>query len=169
MEYLELYSEILPNLFISGTADEDVVQLGKSLHLLAQPSPFDSIVCLYGHANPANYLVREQRYGIADAELDEESIPEILQLADWLHEEWRQGKRVAAKCQAGLNRSSLVAALCLLKEGISASDAINLIREKRSPHALFNQHFVDFIYSQEKNQTTFELTPFGGGKGHAED
>ena len=150
MEYLELYSEILPNLFISGTADEDVVQRGKSIHLLAQPSPFDSIVCLYGHANPANYYVREQRYGIADAELEEESIPEILQLADWLFAEWKQGKRVAAKCAAGLNRSSLVAALCIMKEGYTAEETINLIREKRSPHALFNPHFVKFIEEQAK-------------------
>ena len=145
MEYLSLYSEILPNLFISGTADHDVVQRGKSLKQLAEPSVFDSIVCLYGHANPAPYYVREQRFGVADAELDEESIPEILQLADWLHSEWKKGKRVAGKCQAGLNRSSLCVALVLLKEGYSAEEAINVIREKRSPHALFNQHFVQFI------------------------
>jgi hypothetical protein len=152
MEHLSLYSEILPNLFISGTADHDVVQRGKSLQQLAELSPFDSIVCLYGHANPAGYYTREQRYGIADAELEEESIPEILQLADWLYSEWEKGKRVAAKCQAGLNRSSLVAALVLLKEGYSAEEAINLIREKRSPHALFNPHFVKFIIETAKKE-----------------
>ena len=138
------------------TEDEDVVQRGKSIHLLAQPSAFESIVCLYGHANPANYYVREQRYGIADAELDEKSIPEILQLADWLHSEWKQGKRVAAKCAAGLNRSSLVAALVLLKEGFSAEGAIALIREERSSNALFNPFFVEFI---EKHAQQMELTP----------
>ena len=150
MDHLPLFSEVLPNLFISGTADHDVVQRGKSLQQLAEPSKFDSIVCLYGHANPASYFTREQRFGIADAELDEESIPEILQLADWLHGEWRKGKRVAAKCQAGLNRSALICCLVLLKEGYSADDAINLIREKRSPHALFNQHFVKFIEEQAR-------------------
>jgi hypothetical protein len=150
MEQLDLYSEILPNLYISGTADEDVVQRGKSLQQLAEPSPFDSIVCLYSHANSAGYYVREQRYGIADAELDEESIPEILQLADWLHAEWKQGKRVAAKCQAGYNRSGLIIALVLLKEGYSADEAISLIRERRSPNALCNPHFVKFIKEQAK-------------------
>jgi protein-tyrosine phosphatase len=151
-----LYSEILPNLFISGTLDEDVVQRGKSIYSLAQPAPFDSVVCLYGHANPIGYYVREQRFGIADAELDEESKPEIRQLADWLHAEWKSGKRVAGKCQAGWNRSSLVVALVLLKEGYSAHDAINLIREKRSPNALCNQHFVSFIndvYESEFNKS----------------
>ena len=111
MELLELYSEILPNLFISGTADEDVVHHGKSLQQLAQPSFFDSIVCLYSHANAAGYYVREQRYGIADAELDEESKPELRQLAQWLHSEWKLGKRAAAKCQMGWNRSGTICCL----------------------------------------------------------
>jgi hypothetical protein len=141
-----LYSEILPNLFISGTLDEDVVQRGKSNFSLAQPAPFDSVVCMYGHANPIGYYVREQRFGIADAELDEESKPEIRQLADWLHSEWKLGKKVAGKCQAGLNRSSLVVALVLLKEGYTATEAIGLIRQRRSPYALFNNHFVEFIH-----------------------
>lgn len=141
-----LYSEILPNLFISGTLDEDVVQRGKTSRALSEPSPFDSVVCMYGHANPIGYYVREQRFGIADAELDEASKPEIIQLADWLHSEWKQGKSVAGKCQAGLNRSSLIVALVLLKEGYSATEAIELIRKKRSEYALFNNHFVEFIH-----------------------
>jgi hypothetical protein len=150
-----IYSEILPNLFISGTLDEDVVQRGKTSRALSEPSPFDSVVCMYGHANPIGYYVREQRFGIADAELDEASKPEIIQLADWLHSEWKQGKSVAGKCQAGLNRSSLIVALVLLKEGYTATEAINLIREKRSEYALFNGHFVEFIH--EVFRSKFEV------------
>jgi len=141
-----LYTEILPNLYISGTLDEDVIQRGKSSHALSQPSVFDSVVCLYGHANPIGHYVREQRFGIADAEIDDASKPEIRALAEWLHSEWKLGKVVAGKCQAGINRSSLVIALVLLKEGYSATDAIDLIRAKRSEYALFNTDFVDFIY-----------------------
>jgi protein-tyrosine phosphatase len=140
-----LFSEILPNLFISGTLDDDVLQNGKSAFAIAQPAPFDSVVCMYGHANPLGYYVREQRFGIPDAELDSDSKPELLQLADWLHSEWKLGKRVAGKCQAGWNRSGLIVALVLLKEGYSADEAIALIRAKRSPNALCNPHFVDFI------------------------
>jgi hypothetical protein len=147
-----LYSEILPNLFISGTLDEDVVQRGKTSRALSEPSPFDSVVCMYGHANPIGYYVREQRFGIADAELDEASKPEIIQLADWLHAEWKQGKSVAGKCQAGLNRSSLIVALVLLKEGYTATEAIELIRKKRSEYALFNNHFVEFIHEVFKRE-----------------
>jgi protein-tyrosine phosphatase len=123
-----------------------VVQRGKTSKALSEPSPFDSVVCLYGHANPIGYFVREQRFGIADAELDEASKPEIMQLADWLHSEWKQGKAVAGKCQAGLNRSSLIVALVLLKEGYTATEAVDLIRAKRSAYSLFNNYFVDFIH-----------------------
>jgi protein-tyrosine phosphatase len=109
---------------------------------------------MYGHANPIGYYVREQRYVIADAELDEASKPEIIQLADWLHSEWKKGKRVAGKCQAGLNRSSLCVALVLLNEGYTATEAIALIREKRSAYALFNDHFVEFIHEVFESKFT---------------
>jgi protein-tyrosine phosphatase len=85
------------------------------------------------------------------------SVPEILQLADWLFEEWLAGKKVAARCQAGWNRSGLIIALVLLKEGYSADDAISLIRERRSPNALCNPHFVKFIEEQAKVMQLEEL------------
>ena len=146
-----LYSEILPNLFISGTLDSDTLDNPMSYSDLVQKAPFDSCATLYGHARPFGYYVREQRFGIVDAELDSRSIPEIIQLADWLHSEWKLGKRVAGKCQQGWNRSSLVVALVLMKDGMSATEAINLIREKRSKNALCNPHFVKFLLDYETN------------------
>ena len=113
------------------------------------------VQCLAAHTG-LNHT-RKQRiavidFGIADAELDEASKPEIIQLADWLHAEWKQGKSVAGKCQAGLNRSSLIVALVLLKEGYTATEAIELIRKKRSEYALFNNHFVEFIHEVFKRE-----------------
>jgi hypothetical protein len=143
-----LYSEILPNLFISGTLDHDVVENPMNYTELMGPSDFESVVTMYAHARPLGYYTRENRFGIADAEIDPLSVPEILQLADWLHSEWGQGKKVAARCQAGWNRSGLIIALVLLKEGYSADEAISLIRERRSPNALCNPHFVKFIEEQ---------------------
>jgi protein-tyrosine phosphatase len=60
------------------------------------------------------------------------------------------GTKVAARCQAGCNRSSLIVALVLLKEGYSAAEAVNLIRDRRSANALCNPHFVRFIEAQAK-------------------
>lgn len=145
VNFENLYSEVLPNLFISGTLDDDVLDMPMNDYQLMHPAPFESCVTLYGHARPFGYYVREQRFGIVDAEIDPLSIPEILQLADWLHSEWKKGKRVAGKCQMGWNRSSLIVALVMLKEGFSAAETIQLIREKRSPNALCNPHFVRFI------------------------
>lgn len=143
---LPIASEILPNLYISGTMDDDVIQRANTTPWNLTSPFFESLVCTYVYANPSGPYVREQRFGIADAELDEAIKPELLRLADWLHAEWKLGKRVAAKCQAGLNRSALIAALVLLKEGFSAEEAIKLIREKRSEYALFNESFVSFIF-----------------------
>jgi len=140
-----LYNEILPNLFISGTLDHDVVENPMNYTELMGPYPFDSVVTMYGHARPLGYYVREQRFGIADAEIDPLSVPEILQLADWLFSELKLGKTVAARCQAGWNRSGLIVALVLLKDGFTAEEAISLIRDRRSPNALCNPHFVKFI------------------------
>jgi hypothetical protein len=42
--------------------------------------------------------------------------------------------------------------LILLTEGYTAAEAIELIRLQRSPNALFNKSFVDFIFEEERLQ-----------------
>lgn len=54
----------------------------------------------------------------------------------------RTGKTLV-HCQAGINRSNLVAAYTLMRQGYSANRAIDLLREKRHPLVLSNQHFVE--------------------------
>ena len=54
-------------------------------------------------------------------------------------------KKVLVRCRAGLNRSGLVVALVLVRQGMSTRDAIKLVREKRSPWALCNENFVHAI------------------------
>ena len=44
-----------------------------------------------------------------------------------------------------MNRSGLVVALLLMRDGMSADDAITLIRKKRAEYALDNAHFVDYL------------------------
>lgn len=50
-------------------------------------------------------------------------------------------------CQAGFNRSGLVVATALIRSGMTATDAIQLIRQKRSPAALCNQSFENHLLS----------------------
>ena len=66
-------------------------------------------------------------------------------MADWVYNEWKSGKKFLVRCQAGWNRSGLVTALALMKDGQKAKDAIDLIRARRSPHALCNEDFVGYL------------------------
>jgi protein-tyrosine phosphatase len=61
------------------------------------------------------------------------------------HADWKDGKRVLIRCQAGWNRSGLLMALVLIRDGHTASEAIDLIREKRSRHALSNFTFANWL------------------------
>lgn len=51
------------------------------------------------------------------------------------------GRKVLVHCQAGLNRSALVAGRALMKAGYSSDEAINLLRKSRSPLVLCNETF----------------------------
>ena len=83
--------------------------------------------------------------GFPDSVLSEKDIPEIHSLVDWIYDEWKSGKKVLVRCQAGWNRSGICVALTLMKDGYKAKDAIDLIRARRSPHALCNEDFVRYL------------------------
>jgi protein-tyrosine phosphatase len=127
----------------------DTVDFSKPLHSWNTPEKWDSVFTAYVFAHPMRSGVSELRYGFPDSNLDEKTVKELLSISEWLYSEWKQGKRCLSRCQAGLNRSSIVTALVLMRDGWSAEDAIELIREKR-PGALFNQSFVKFLHAQER-------------------
>ena len=52
------------------------------------------------------------------------------------------------RCQAGLNRSSLVAALALVHRGLAPQEAIDAIRAGRSPNCLFNRSFAAHVLAR---------------------
>ena len=138
----DLFSEILPNLYMGGTGDFDIVQFGKRLPELHEREEFDAVVTCYSYAQPMSWYVHENRYGFADGPLDHETFVKAQELASWLHFEWKAGRRCLSRCAAGLNRSGLIVALVLMLDGYSADDAIALIRKKRDRNALFNLDFV---------------------------
>lgn len=56
------------------------------------------------------------------------------------------GQRVLSTCAMGLNRSGLISSLTLMYAlNMPARDAIRLIRQKRSPDALCNPMFEQFL------------------------
>jgi hypothetical protein len=142
-----LINEILPNLFMGGTLDSKTIDRAQPLQEFQGERDFDCIVTLYAWAAPANWGVEERRLGFPDAQIIEEYLEPIHEMATWAHSRWKSGKKVLIRCQAGLNRSGLLTALVLLREGHSPKQAIELIREKRSEWALCNSDYVTYIES----------------------
>lgn len=147
-----LYSEILPRLWIGGTDDRDIIAIPKSLPSINWTPVFDAVVTLYAYAHPMGWHVHEQRYGFADAALDPETIERVHEMADWLYGRWSGGETVLARCQAGWNRSGLVIALVLIRAGMGPQEAIELLREVRSPHALSNPDFEEYVLQQRSTR-----------------
>lgn len=69
---------------------------------------------------------------------------QIDRWARWVNARRRTGA-VLVHCQAGLNRSSLVVGRALMLNGVSADDAIQILREKRSPACLSNPAFEEYL------------------------
>lgn len=153
---LPLWNEIAPRLFQGGTHDDDVIGNDRyAKPFTNQPAfitekQFDTVVTLYQYANPAGWFVREMRYCVYDATIDLIDMDELFATVDFAYAEWKRGKRVLIRCQAGLNRSSLVTALVLMQDGLSARDAIDLIRAKRSRHCLFNKDFERWLLQHDE-------------------
>lgn len=139
---LSLVSEILPNLYIGGTDDYDIVQFGKTLPELHEREEFDAVVTCYSYAQPMSWYVHENRFGFADGPLDEKTFAKAVELADWLYSRWIKGEKCLSRCQMGYNRSGLIIAILLMRHGMDANEAVELIRKKRSRYAMSNPDFV---------------------------
>ena len=141
-------NEILPGLWQGGTEDDDVVGCPRPHGHYDRGYPFDLVVTLYADAQPVPWHVEELRFGFYDAGLAPESAQRAIALARYAHSRWQEGARVLIRCQAGVNRSGLVTALTLMLAGLTAADAIELMRQRRSPAVLSNTHFVEWLVSE---------------------
>ena len=143
--YPQLFSMIAPNLFQGGTEDLDFIHLPVSINRPRTALPFDAIVTMYAWARPADWNVQEFRYGVPDASISEIELPRLKQAVEFGYDRWKAGDRVLIRCQAGLNRSGLVMALILMKDGNSPERAIQIIRNCRGEDALFNRSFATWL------------------------
>ncbi|MEU1619262.1 hypothetical protein ABZ479_18445 [Streptomyces sp. NPDC005722] len=55
------------------------------------------------------------------------------------------GRRTLVRCHSGYNRSGLVVAQALVEGGLQVTAAVALVRERRSPWALNNGTFVEYL------------------------
>ncbi len=74
------------------------------------------------------------------------SVDEVISIATLVNE-CREDGPTLVHCQAGLNRSSLIAATALILNGdvSSGGEAIDLLRERRSPAVLCNPAFASWL------------------------
>ncbi|CAN2188263.1 DSP domain containing protein [Candidatus Nanopelagicaceae bacterium] len=144
-----LYSEIVGNLWQGGTDDEDLVHKGSGrLPTHSDFREFEVVVSLSAYSLPMGWMVKEYRFGFPDGPTSDEIYAELEKIADYAYLDWKAGKKCLVRCQAGINRSGLVVALILMRDGMSAEDAISLIRSKRGKYALENQYFVEYLKSK---------------------
>lgn len=107
-------------------------------------SRFKAVVNLYpwGH-----YRVSAGTESLKYEMMDSAHIPDdevLIGIADWAREKMKEGP-VLVHCQAGLNRSGLITAIILMMDGMSAEQAIRLIRANRTDVALCNNAFVGWL------------------------
>lgn len=141
-----LFSEILPRLFMGGTANGDTIYEPQGPNVRREDLPFDSIMTMYYASRPADWNIQELRYAIKDSHLGDVNLDRLLRAVQWGHEQWAiRGDRLLVRCQGGLNRSGLVMALILIRNGMSAGEAIDMIRTKRGSYALYNNEYVTWL------------------------
>jgi hypothetical protein len=151
--------EILPGLWQGGTEDTDVLGQGKPADHFTADYPFDLVVTLYNDANPAPWGTEEVRFGFFDAALTDAAATTVVRLAHYTFTRWQAGATVLIRCQAGVNRSGLVSALTLMYAGYSATDAIALLRERRSPFVLSNVEFEWWLLNHAADAMADFLSP----------
>jgi len=139
---------VAPNLFQGGTDDLDVIHLAQTNNRPRTDLPFDAIVTMYAWARPADWNIQEFRYGVPDASIKDIDLGRLRQAVEFGYDRWKSGDRVLVRCQAGLNRSGLVTALIMIKDGLTPIEAINTIRESRGPDALFNENFHAWLLKE---------------------
>lgn len=142
----EPWTEIVPNLWIGGHDYTDLSRLPARVTVSAIPeNAFDVVVSLYSRpgSEPRGPLHIVSRF--EDAHLTPGVKQTAHDLARDVSGRRERGECVLVRCQAGLNRSSLIAGLALIYLGMSGPDAVQLIRTRRSPWALCNEDYAEYL------------------------
>lgn len=131
---------------------EDATQLTDNLWLSGQPKDIQKYKYVFAfNGRPAYYISNGQQVVVRPFD-DSDYLPDVSMLhemADLASSCVKKGPTLL-HCTAGMNRSALIAALVLIKDGMSPSDAIEMIREKRFVECLSNKTFHDWLLTQQK-------------------
>ncbi len=130
-------SHVGPNFYLGGCANG-----------LVLPDHVEHVVSLYPWEQ---YTLTRQPRSITFHWLYDTAAtppPIVRAIAGWVNECVGDGPTLL-HCQAGLNRSALVAVLVLMKRGQNAAQAIAWLRAARSPAVLCNSAFEAWLHNLE--------------------
>ena len=107
---------------------------------------FDLVVSLFtrsghGPGPRTEHLVAE----VPDGPLAPDQLDLVQRAARTVATAVREGRSTLVRCHSGYNRSGLVVGQALIELGHGADEAIGLVRQGRSPWALNNEVFVDYL------------------------
>ncbi|MFF3563779.1 protein phosphatase [Streptomyces sp. NPDC002574] len=138
------WDEITPGLWMGGHVRTDG---HGAVHPVVVTDEFDlvvSLVDLPGHG-PRDPRVEHVVAALPDAPLTAEQIATVARLARGAALAVRHGRTTLVRCHAGYNRSGLVVVRTLVELGHDAPSAIALVRRRRSPWALNNPVFEQYL------------------------
>ena len=133
-------SEIVPGLWLGGC--EDGLVLPRFIKHLVSLYPWES----YTVNHESGHLA-----GGSDVRQPRPDLPSGRRHRPLGESSAGRPGPVLVHCQAGFNRSSLVVTRALVLERMPVSDAIALVREKRSPVCLCNPSFERWLLAQVTN------------------
>ncbi|GGM10746.1 protein phosphatase [Streptomyces fumigatiscleroticus] len=137
------WNEIVPGLWMGG---HEFRRQSGQLEFAVVRDEFDlvqTLLRLPGHGPDPG--VEHHVWPIPDGPLDGTQLAGVMRLAEAACQALDAGRRVLVRCYHGYNRSGLVVAHALMRRGESAEGAIRLIRDRRSPWALHNELFVEYL------------------------
>lgn len=137
------WNEIVPGLWMGG---HEYTERSGELGFAVVRDEFDLVLTLLrlpGHGPDPG--VEHHVWPIPDGPLDGTQLAGVIRLGQAAVEALTAGRSVLVRCYHGYNRSGLVVAQALIQAGRSADEAIRLIRSRRSPWALHNDLFVEYL------------------------
>lgn len=132
-------SEVAHNLWQGGCEDG-----------LVLPTQVRHVVSLYPWEEyTINHRVQSQMAVRLYDDLEGPDRDQMIAIARWINVCRKTGITLV-HCQAGLNRSSLLAGLALVLDGMAPAEAVALLREQRSPACLCNPVFEQWLLNFEE-------------------
>lgn len=141
------WSEIVPGIWVGGHDFTYYGEGGLVAGVSAYPGDlFNLVLSAYSRPGqePSDGVEHIEVY-FEDSHLTEASLALAEQAAQLVVASYSPDGRILIRCQAGLNRSSLIAGLALVSMGYEGADVVQLIRTRRSPWALCNTEYANHL------------------------